>query len=465
VISIDDLRFDCVSCERDKRFLKQYGVDSLVDTPVLDRIAKRGIRFTQCVSTSSYTPAPHASLVTGQYPHTHKVRTFFDLLPQSTLTLPEILKAKGWKTTAWTEHLTLKMQKITRGIDRVVEPLIDEQADLFGFLNGLDPEQKNFVFIHLFDVHKPYYYTTGGKERSPYNEGYREKMEAFCEGISLDCESTLEDACVEARRIINNFDTLSPSLQEYGIYRSFDYLIRNHLRHTHTFFEKMISLYIEGVNKFDQGKLKDLIETLEKNGFLENGLLFILSDHGETRCTWGGKEDFMNSFNVSEGAIHVPCILYADDLPSRTEIDSSISITDIVPTIMEHLTITGNFTFDGCSCTQLIESTDRATENRTLYSESWSYKGSSTFFGESEHSNNAGELLVEACARNDEFKYIWRDKQIGDDGFFNHKEDPFETCSLPMDRRAEILKKEVLNYMLPYQLKKMNLPTLLGPKK
>lgn len=462
LISIDDLRFDCLGCEEDKRFLAQYGVDSLVNTPVLDNYAKKGIRFSQCVSTSSYTPAPHASMVTGQYPHTHSVHTFFDLLPSTIRTLPEILAHTGWNTCAWTEHLTFTMQNITKGIHTVTEPLSDDQADIFTFLQELNPHEPNFVFIHLFDVHKPYYYTTGGRERSSFNENYLEKMRRVCEDCDCDFESTLTRARKEARTAIKNFDNLSASLKEYGVYRSLDYLLRNHLRGTDTFFNTLISLYVEGVNKCDQGKLKVLLETLEDNQLMDNGILCILSDHGETRCTWDGREDFMNSFNVSEGAIHVPCILYAHDLPSGKEIDAPVSIIDIVPTIMEYCSITHDVNLDGCSMAPLIESSAPPVEDRTLFSETWSYKGSSTFFGESTSSHEAEKLLVEACARTPVFKYVWRDSHSGTDGFYNYSEDFLENHPLPMNEKAERLKKELLNYMLPYHIKKMDMTRLLG---
>jgi ssDNA-binding Zn-finger/Zn-ribbon topoisomerase 1 len=132
---------------------------------------------------------------------------------------------------------------------------------------------------------------------------------------------------------------------------------------------------------------------------------------------------------------------------------------------MEYLNSADNDRFDGCSLIPLIESTEKTNENRTLYSESWSYQGSSTFFGKKEHMNGTEKSLAEACARNNKFKYIWRNKNIGKDGFYNHNENPFETQSLPMDNRGKILKKELLNYMLPYHIKKMDMTRLLGHTK
>jgi len=453
LISIDDLRFDCIGCEKDKRWLERYNAHSIVDTPVLDSIAKKGIRFTQCISTSSYTPSSHTSMVTGLYPNRHGVKTFFHPLSKSITTLPDILKSKGWKTSAWTEHLTLKMQKITKGIDTVIEPLGDEKANLFEFINELPPQKNNFVFIHLFDVHKPYLYTTGGSERSEYNKNYLEEMRIFSENLGVNFESLLLNAQTEARKVVTNYDNLNPSLQEYAVFRSLDYLIRNHLRNKDLLFEEIVPLYVRGVNKFDHGKLKDLVDTITENGFLENGLLIIVSDHGETRCTWNDREDFMNSFNVSEGAIHVPLIMYSENLPGGLEINTEVSITDLVPTILDLLTVKYDLNFDGISLKSIIDNKDEKSVERTLYSDSWAYEGRNTFFGNTD--NSLKNFLAEACARKGGFKYVWRNDKVGTHDFYNYTEDPFEENSLPHNETARTLKKELSTYLLRYQIEKI----------
>jgi arylsulfatase A-like enzyme len=452
LISVDDLRFDCISCEKDKRWLKRYNTHSVVDTPALDSIAQKGIRFTQCISTSSYTPSSHTSMVTGLYTNRHGVKTFFHPLSNGITTLQDILKKKGWKTSAWTEHLTLNMQKITKGIDTVIEPFLDEKANLFEFINRLPPEKNNFVFIHLFDVHKPYFYTTGGSERSEYNKNYLEEMRRFSEDLSINFESLLLNAQTEAQKVVTNYNNLSPSLQEYAVFRSLDYLIRKQLRTKDILFEEIVPLYVRGVNKFDHGKFKDLIDTIEKNGLLEDSLLIIVSDHGETRCTWNEREDFMNSFNVSEGAIRVPLIMHSENLPEDLEVNTEVSIIDIVPTILDILDIKCDLTFDGISLKPMIENENRRQMNRTLYSDSWAYEGRSTFFGNTDSSLK--EFLAEACARRGGFKYVWRNEKIGTDDFYNSTEDPFEENSLPYDETARALKKKLSNYLLRYSIRK-----------
>ncbi len=65
LISIDNLRFDCVGYQPDKRELARHDVLKHLETPNLDRIAEKGVCFTSCISTNTYTTASHASLFTG----------------------------------------------------------------------------------------------------------------------------------------------------------------------------------------------------------------------------------------------------------------------------------------------------------------------------------------------------------------------------------------------------------------
>lgn len=449
LISIDDLRFDCVGCEEDKRWLERYNANSIVNTPTLDSIAKKGVRFTQCISSSSYTPPSHASMLTGLYPKHHRVKSFFHPLSNSITTLPDILKSKGWKTSAWSEHLTLKMLRITKGIDNVIEPFKDERANLFEFIDSLNPKENNFVFIHLFDVHKPYFYTTGGTERYDYNKSYLEEMETLSKKLEIDFESLLLNAQNEARRAGNNYDKLNTSLKEYAIFRSLDYFIRKELRAQNILFEEIIPLYVRGVNKFDCGKFRDLMDKLAEEGFLNDSLLIIVSDHGETRCKWNEREDFMNSFNVSEGAIHVPLLIYSEHLPKGLEINEEVSIIDLMPTILDLLDIKIELDFDGTSLKPLIEneSSWNETFERSLYSESWAYHGGINFFGNTKPLNE--EFLAEACVRNGGFKYIWRNERVGTSGFYNYINDPFEENDLTQihNEIALKLKKEIHEYI------------------
>ena len=99
MISIDTLRYDCVGYQPDKRELIKHDVLKYLETPTLDSIAEKSLCFTQCISTSTYTTASHASIFTGLYPPGHGVRAFYDTkISDEVITVAEVLRKKGYRT-------------------------------------------------------------------------------------------------------------------------------------------------------------------------------------------------------------------------------------------------------------------------------------------------------------------------------------------------------------------------------
>ena len=46
LISVDDMRFDAMSCVDDTRYLDRAGLAGIRSTPTMDALATRGTRFT-----------------------------------------------------------------------------------------------------------------------------------------------------------------------------------------------------------------------------------------------------------------------------------------------------------------------------------------------------------------------------------------------------------------------------------
>src|SRR5204863_139894 len=65
-------------------------------SPVIDRLAREGILFRDCVGHASWTKVATPSLMTSLYPTSHGVRDFGDRLPASATTLAEVYRAGGY---------------------------------------------------------------------------------------------------------------------------------------------------------------------------------------------------------------------------------------------------------------------------------------------------------------------------------------------------------------------------------
>jgi arylsulfatase len=156
VITIDSLRPD---------HLGSYGY-ARATSPNLDAFAKSGVRCTNAFSTSSFTPPSHASLLTSRYVGDHGVLTW-NPLDESQLTLAEILDAHGYRTGASVNLGLLSEQNLGQGFqwrregNREAREIV---SDGLNFLREAD-DRPCFLWLHLYDVHRPYGRIPGWTDR------------------------------------------------------------------------------------------------------------------------------------------------------------------------------------------------------------------------------------------------------------------------------------------------------------
>lgn len=84
----DDIGADDLGC---------YG-NNQVKTPVMDRIAKEGLRFTNAYLTTSSCSPSRCSIISGRYPHNTGAAELHTPLPASISIFPGLLKNAGYYT-------------------------------------------------------------------------------------------------------------------------------------------------------------------------------------------------------------------------------------------------------------------------------------------------------------------------------------------------------------------------------
>ena len=138
----------------------ESGVD--VKTPALDRLARRGVLFTDCVSSSNVTLPSHAALMTGHPPRDTGVVNNADVLSEEPFTLAERFRDAGWVTYAAVSASSLRARSgLGQGFDRLSSPglgLRDSAETVASLLGWMDDAGglPLFVWVHLFDAHTPY---------------------------------------------------------------------------------------------------------------------------------------------------------------------------------------------------------------------------------------------------------------------------------------------------------------------
>jgi arylsulfatase A-like enzyme len=303
LISIDNLRFDCVGYQPDKKELMKYDVVKHLETPTLDRIAEKSLCFTQCISTNTYTTAAHASMLTGLYPPRHGVRAFYETkLSDEVYTLAEVLKTYGYVTVMMTDIMNLfRPLNLHRGFDHVFH---NDDDGVMDFLNH-NKGKKTFLFVHFFDVHEPFLMS----ENDAYdNSDYRKEVDHLYELYDLNKYRSPHDSDKGAwRRLVDQVGRKD--------------------------YKNFLPLYIRGVSKFDRGRFGDFMSLLERSGFLEGSQLVLCADHGEGKSSSYDPEGFSHGGMLFDSVIRVPLLVYHPDL-SHKVVDRVVSLVDIFPTVL-----------------------------------------------------------------------------------------------------------------------------------
>jgi arylsulfatase A-like enzyme/Flp pilus assembly protein TadD len=157
LVTIDTLRADHVGC---------YGAQG-ARTPVLDRLAAEGARFTTAIASAPLTLPSHASILTGLYPPHHGVRyNGISRLDPSFETLTERLRDGGYATGAVVGSYVLAAKygldqgfahydddTRSRG-DPAERPASEVSDGALAWLAGA--ERPFFLWVHYYDPHERY---------------------------------------------------------------------------------------------------------------------------------------------------------------------------------------------------------------------------------------------------------------------------------------------------------------------
>jgi len=290
VITIDTLRAD---------HLGAYGYPRGV-SPFLDHLAERSIIFDTAISASSHTGPSHASLFTSLYPAQHRLLQNGERLSDDLQTLAEVFRDAGYQTAGFTAVEFL--EGLDQGFDQFRTGKVFSPADeVLGWaedwLGELGPEQKVFVWIHLFDVHEWYH------------------------------DHHLDRDAVD---VVTN--SARPGGDELVAF-----LNRAHGLETERFPGRQD--VVEVMNKYD-GQLLSTDRALERffsdvagSGPAQDGLWIVTADHGEGLGNHGFLSHGRYIYNEQ---LHVPLLIHA---PGRshtaTRIKQLVRLVDLAPTLAE----------------------------------------------------------------------------------------------------------------------------------
>jgi arylsulfatase A-like enzyme/Flp pilus assembly protein TadD len=264
LISIDTLRAD---------HLGAYGFPRPT-TPNIDALAREGVLFKDARTPVPMTLPAHVSLFTGTLPPTHGLRdNLQNRLPEGSLTLAEMLKARGFTTGAIVSSFVLDRRfGLSQGFDSYddrfqavhkIGDLTERKGDeatrrAQEWLDG-HQDRPFFLFLHFYDPHDPY------EPPEPFASRWKERP--------YEGEVAFADDCVG-----------------------------------------------------------QVLQKLRQLGLYESTLIVVTGDHGEMLGEHGEQN---HGFFIYEGALRVPLVVRVPGAPAAgAQVEHPVSLIDIAPTVL-----------------------------------------------------------------------------------------------------------------------------------
>ncbi|HEY8020748.1 MAG TPA: sulfatase, partial [Thermoanaerobaculia bacterium] len=155
VYLVDTLRADRLGC---------YG-SARPTSPAVDAFARGATLFERAIAQSSWTRPSVTSVLTGFGPLAHGVTTLDDRLPDAATTLPEMLRAAGYRTAAFSTNPQVSAGTgLAQGFDDFELIGGNARSDAVNrrVLGWVDAHRAHrgrspfFLYVHTIDPHAPY---------------------------------------------------------------------------------------------------------------------------------------------------------------------------------------------------------------------------------------------------------------------------------------------------------------------
>ena len=321
LMGVDSLLATHMSC---------YGYH-LLTTPHIDRFAEGATLFEKTYSAHIPTTSAYASMLTGLDTFSTQVVALRHQGPlrEEVKTLPEILRDAGYDTTCvgfsgpsargfdtyldysgWGPDDTGRSPK-AENLNKTTIPELNRLIDQ-------NDEKPFFLFLRHMDPHSPYL------PPAPYER-------VFYHGDECDPSNTSMEPVMAFKPFRDYFASWMPQ----GITDK-DYVIAQY----------------DGAVAYMDACIQTLFNALETRGVLDETIVVINGDHGETLYD---HECWFDHHGLYDVTLHVPLIIrYPGRVPAGKRVAGYNQHKDLVPTLLELADIETDIAFDGKSLTPLM---------------------------------------------------------------------------------------------------------------
>jgi len=272
-----------------------YGY-SAASTPNLDTLAAQGVRFANVYASVPLTLPSHASVMTGLIPPSHGVRNNGSyVLSPDKVTLAELLKERGYSTAAFVASFSVDSRfGLDQGFDRY-----DDDFQAGSPFKALNAERKAEQVYEKFQAW--------------LKQGPKEPFLAW----------------------VHFFDPHLPYSPPSP------------------YSEKYADRPYDGEVAYMDYVLGQIMTLLRERGLMAKTLVVVAGDHGEA---FNERGEAGHGVFLYDMVLRVPLILCAENrLPGGRVVESRVRLVDILPTVLDLLTLQPPSGLDGQSLLPSIE--------------------------------------------------------------------------------------------------------------
>ncbi len=402
----DDHRFDFMGFHPD--------APSYIRTPNLDRMAEEGVHIRNAFVTTSLCSPSRASILTGQYAHTHKIVDNTSPIPEGTRFFNEDVQNNGYKTAfigkwhmgesvddpkpGWDHWVSFRGQGVyynpTLNVDGERNTYEGYTSDILTefALDWLreredDPEEPFFLYLSHKAVHAEFIPA--------------ERHSGYYKDIDIEYPETMDNT-------ERNYRTKPDWVKEQRYsWHGVDYAYHGDMN-----FEEFYTSYLETLLALDES-VGRVLEYLEESGLDEETLVIYMGDNGFMH----GEHGLIDKRNAYEESIRVPMLAWAPGyLEPGTSIENLVRNIDVAPTIMEVFETESSIEMDGLSFLSMLTNQAEVVNREFLYEYYWepAFPHTPTTFS----------------IRGDRYKYIYYHGVWDRDELYDLQEDPEEKYNL-----------------------------------
>lgn len=414
-------------------------------TPNMDRLAREGAHLQNTFVTTSLCSPSRASILTGQYAHTHTVVDNQAPLPKGLIFFPEYLQKAGYQTAFFGKwHMG--------NTDGSPQPGFDEWISFRGQgkywnptfnINGQRVEKKGYItnlltdfatgWLDTINQKKPFFlYLSHKAVHAMFQPD--EKFDGVYDNMPIISPPSMYLTATDSSKYfgkqmapqteVNYADIPNWVRKQRYSWHGVDYMYDGQMDFK-TFYRK----YCETLLSVDES-IGKLMAWLKAHGLDKNTLVVYMGDNGFQF----GEHGLIDKRDMYEASIRVPLLAWCPTLiRPGTQIKQMVENIDIAPTILDLAGVPEPKQMQGASFLPLLEGKSIPWRDKIFYEYywEWAFPMTPSIFG----------------IRTDRYKYIYNWGVWDINELYDLQNDPYEMNNLIRDPKYAQLAKKLKRQM------------------